>query len=132
MLYLETLDVNFQFPIMYQCYHCYQGFIQTSKLTIGLLELLLGSLNIKTLRSQNTQSSSLLATQNKERIYDGVSWKSGSQFLQASVVSKFCGYFVLDVAKLSSAPQSEPNYSSPMSSSRLTGVCMGRYSSIPS
>ena len=76
---------------------------------------------LRSSRGQNTYSSVLLAIQNKERIYDGVSWKSGSRFLQASVVSKFCSYFVLDVAKLSSVPQSEPNYSSPMSSSRLTG-----------
>ena len=57
--------------------------------------------------------------QSKERIYYENFWKYGF-FLQDWIVAKLCiSYFVLDVAKLSSGPQSEPNYSS-----RLSGGCI--------
>ena len=45
-------------------------------------------------------------------------------------MAKFCRYFVLDVAKLSSGPQSEPNYSARLSGGCIVfeclGVCMGQ------
>ena len=93
----------------------------------ALLPSIIATLNlVKTCQTDNYKNlGKPKHLQSKERIYDENSLKSGFRFLQDCVVAKFCRYFVLDVAKLSSGPQSEPNYSSRLSGGCIVFECFG-------